>query len=44
MSGNFQVICGSMVGENGQLPVSTETPAQVIIYIFILLGVDGLPG
>ena len=35
MSGDFQVICGSMVRENGQLPVSTETPALIIIYIFI---------
>ena len=27
MPGNFQVICGSMVGENCWLPASTETPA-----------------
>ena len=26
MPGNFQVICGSMVGENLRLPVSNETP------------------
>ena len=26
MPGDFQVICGSMVGENLQSPVSTETP------------------
>ena len=27
MSGDFQVICGSMVGENRRSPASTETPA-----------------
>ena len=26
MPGNFQVICGSMVSENHQLPASPETP------------------
>ena len=28
MLGDFQVICGSMVGENRQLPASTETPVK----------------
>ena len=27
MSGDFQVICGSMVGENRRSPASTEIPA-----------------
>ena len=27
MPGNCQVICGSMVGENGRWLASTETPA-----------------
>ena len=27
MSGDFQVICGSMVDENRWSPASTETPA-----------------
>ena len=26
MPGDFQVICGSMVGENRRSPASTETP------------------
>ena len=28
MPGDFQVICGSMVGENRRLLASSETPAQ----------------
>ena len=28
MPGDFQVICGSMVGENRQSPASTETPEK----------------
>ena len=27
MPGDFQVICGSVVGKNCQSPASTETPA-----------------
>ena len=26
MPGDFQIICGSMVGENRRSPVSTESP------------------
>ena len=29
MPGDFQVICGSMVSKNCQLPASTETPVQL---------------
>ena len=31
MPGDFQVICGSMVGENRRSPASTETPVSSII-------------
>ena len=30
MPGDFQIICGSMVGENRRSPASTETPAQIV--------------
>ena len=29
MPGNFQVICGSLIGENGWSLTSSETPANV---------------
>ena len=32
MPSDFQVTCGSMVGENRRSPASTETPAGVSIY------------
>ena len=32
MPSEFQVTCGSMVGENRRSPASTETPAGVSIY------------
>ena len=35
MPGNFQVICGSMVGENGQSPASTETPVSGVLFYSI---------
>ena len=31
MLGDFQVICGSMVGENRRSPSSAETPAQISV-------------
>ena len=31
MPGDFQVICGSMVGENRRLPASTETPVYFVL-------------
>ena len=31
MPGDFQIICGSMVGKNRQSPTSTETPATMIL-------------
>ena len=40
MPGNFQVICGSMVSENGQLPASTETP----VYGVLFYSIDNLNG
>ena len=33
MSGDFQVICGSMFGENRRSPASTETPVQLFMLI-----------
>ena len=33
MSGDFQVICGSMFGENCRSPASTETPVQLFMLI-----------
>ena len=30
MPGDFQIICGSMVGENRRSPASTETPAHIV--------------
>ena len=29
MPGNFQVICGSMIGENRWSPATTETPGWI---------------
>ena len=38
MLGNFQVICGSMVGKHCCSPASTETPViQGVIYLFEVL-------
>ena len=33
MPGDFQVICGSMVGENRRSPASTETPVLGVLLI-----------
>ena len=33
MPGDFQVICGSIIGENRRSPVSTETPASRELHV-----------
>ena len=35
MPGNFQVICGSMVGENHRSPASTETLALLLLILLL---------
>ena len=35
MPGDFQVICGSMVGKNRRSLASTETPALRVIKVFM---------
>ena len=37
MPGDFQVICGSMVGENCRSPASSETPVQLFMLIISFL-------
>ena len=34
MPGDFQVICGSMVGKNRWSPASTEAPALLLLFLF----------
>ena len=43
MPNNFQVICGSMVGENRQSPGSAETPGYTLMTFLTMLPVILLP-